>query len=580
MKSGLFTGKIFIFSLILFLVFANNIYAKTKKSDITDTQNLTNDLDKKIALQVPSKKWTYFSGIDANIVKNVEIGVPSSLKQAMSDIRKSESEYSENEKVLIKVASEIMRIVWPSQYISWKEFNVSQDTAYEGAIESAKKGIFELSAGNSDFLSIILPSLVIFSNNVSPSDFDLCLNAATSALELNPDSFLALYIIGYIYEKKSDFENAENYYKKVYESNSTILEITLAYSRVLLSLNKSQEASVILKLIEDKDISDINVLKQKAFSSFANKDFNSAEQYVARVLQQRPNDLEFLLLRARILVEKNDYIHAVSLLDMYARQNDSDIDYLVLRARVQLDWSKNTVAATETVEKALKLHPDNIDALIFAARISALTDSPVSGKYADEIAKRIIQLDPSNDEANLYALSGLINQKNWQDAYNISKNLIKNKNNSPDLVLQHVTICLKLNKKSEAYDLAYREYRANPKDETLIQTYVYAVSEVNSKDSAMSIINGIINDSSTKIKSYLYFRRSYLQPNEELSLADLRSSLIANPRNSEALFRLYEIYFAKSEYRKAQYYLRQVVAINPNDSSIKKLNDALTKLID
>ena len=55
--------------------------------------------------------------------------------------------------------------------------------------------------------------------------------------------------------------------------------------------------------------------------------------------------------------------------------------------------------------------------------------------------------------------------------------------------------------------------------------------------------------------------------------------MISNPRNADSLFHLYEIYYGKKEYRKAQYYLRQVVAINPNDTSVKKLNEALTKLI-
>ena len=88
-----------------------------------------------------------------------------------------------------------------------------------------------------------------------------------------------------------------------------------------------------------------------------------------------------------------------------------------------------------------------------------------------------------------------------------------------------------------------------------------------------------MNGSSAKIKSYLFYRRSFLQLTEEKQLADLRSSLISNPRNSDALFRLYEVYYGKKDYKKAQYYLRQVVAINPNDSSVKKLNEALTKLM-
>ena len=88
-----------------------------------------------------------------------------------------------------------------------------------------------------------------------------------------------------------------------------------------------------------------------------------------------------------------------------------------------------------------------------------------------------------------------------------------------------------------------------------------------------------MGSASAKVKSNLYYRRSYLQLTEEKALADLRSSLISNPRNSDALFRLYELYYAKQDYRKAQYYLRQVVAINPNDTSFKKLNEALTKLM-
>ena len=112
-----------------------------------------------------------------------------------------------------------------------------------------------------------------------------------------------------------------------------------------------------------------------------------------------------------------------------------------------------------------------------------------------------------------------------------------------------------------------------------MQAYVLAYSSVGSRDAVIKYIDSQINTSSQKMKSYLYYRRSFLQLTEEKSLADLRSSLISNPRNSDALFRLYELYYAKQDYRKAQYYLRQVVAINPNDSSFKKLNEALTKLI-
>ena len=74
------------------------------------------------------------------------------------------------------------------------------------------------------------------------------------------------------------------------------------------------------------------MLKQKAYIAFAEKKYDDAEVYVARVLQQTPNDLSFLLFRAKIFVEKKDYIHATTLLDMYARQNDDDLEYLLLHS--------------------------------------------------------------------------------------------------------------------------------------------------------------------------------------------------------------------------------------------------------
>ena len=95
------------------------------------------------------------------------------------------------------------------------------------------------------------------------------------------------------------------------------------------------------------------------------------------------------------------------------------------------------------------MYPDNVDALMFAARISSETDSPVAGKYADELAARVLEKKPGNQEAMTYALDGLIQRENWQEAYDISSNLIKKQPDNESLILKHVTVCLKLNKKSE-----------------------------------------------------------------------------------------------------------------------------------
>ena len=538
-----------------------------------------NSVPEPIKLPAGKNSRTYFYKIDSAIMAGVENGSPDTIRSAMASLRQSKgSELDEVGKVLAAVSADIMKLVWPSEKITWDIPASPADTPYTGALNSVKQGIFDSSTGNVDFLTILLPALVILNNAADSSVYDSCENAAKAALSLRSDSVLANYILSCVYEKKQNYQAAEKYLEAAYNASPKTEELSLAYARVLRGNGKLSQASLVLDGIES-GLNDISVLKQNAYIAFDSKNYDAAELYVAKVLQQTPNDLEFLLFRAKILVEKNDYIHAVSLLDVYARQDSTSIDYLVLRARVQLDWSKNTAAATETVEKALQLYPDNVDALMFAARISSETDSPVAGKYADELAAKVLEKKPGNQEAMIYALDGLIQRENWQEAYTASRSLVNSGNVSPAVVEKYVNVCIKLGKNNEAYEYAKARYDANPSDETLLQTYILAYSKVGNRDAVIKYIDSLLNSSSAKVKSYLYYRRSFLQLTEEKTLADLRSSLIANPRNSDALFRLYELYYAKADYRKAQYYLKQVVAINPNDTSIKKLNDALTKLI-
>lgn len=531
-------------------------------------------------IKLPSEKVerSFFQKISPEILSGVQNGSPEALKAAMASMRQKKTEYDDAEKVLAVVAAEIMRIVWPYEKITWDIPEAPNDNPYIGALETVRHGLFDSSTGNVDFLSTLLPAIVIMNSSSNSSVIEPCEDALVKALAMQPDSVLANYLMAVLCEKKTVFDAAEQYYSTAYNASPKTEEIGLAYARVLRVNGKLNSAAEILGGL-DVSSNDIAVLKQNAYIAFDSRDFDAAELYVAKVLQQTPNDLEFLLFRAKILIEKNDYIHAVALLDMYARQENNSIDYLILRARVQLDWSKNTAAATETVEKALQLYPDNTDALMFAARIASETDAPVAGKYADELAASVLAKRPESKEAMSYALDGLVHRENWQEAYSVSKSLISDSEVSPSVVEKYVRICLKLGKNNEAYEFARARHNSNPSDENLMQAYVLAYSSVGSRDAVIKYIDSQINTSSQKMKSYLYYRRSFLQLTEEKSLADLRSSLISNPRNSDALFRLYELYYAKQDYRKAQYYLRQVVAINPNDSSFKKLNEALTKLI-
>ena len=566
---------VLFFTAAFFLLPSVSFCAKKKKSAVVEVGP-----DETVKLS--SQKRTYFYKIEGDILSDVEYGSPESLKNAMSSLHKSSGDYSDAEKVLIYVATKIMQKAWPSQKISWENSKPPEDNPYVGAIKSFENGVFDSSTGNVDFLSTLLPTFVILNTTIIDSDATatmlLCASAIDSALELSPQSVIANYIAGLYYIYTQNYSASVKHLSYVYSKVPDVDEASIAYIKALRGNGDLELAASILQN-SFKDSNDLQFLKQKAYVSFESKDFDSAELYVAKVLQQTPNDLEFLLFRAKILVEKKDYIHAVSLLDVYARQDSSSLDYLLLRALIQLDWSKNTSAATETIEKALQLYPENIDALMFAARISSVTDLPVAGKYADELSAIILEKSPSNPSAMEYALDGLIQRSNWEEAYPLAKKLVSQGNTSYDVMEKYVSVCLKLGKNNEAFDFAKKVYEQHPEDESVLQMYILAFVSSGNRENVMKFIDSKLPSSNAKMKSFLYYARSFLQYNENNVLSDLRSSLISNPRNSDSLFRLYEIYYNKQDYRKAQYYLKQVLAINPNDSTVKKLNEALTKLI-
>ena len=578
-----------IFLLILFVFFS--VFTgcasgkKDEASDLTapavSETPITIDNTGSTKLPGTGNRKGYFGKIDESIVNDVENGDPASIKRAMSKLRKNEADYTENEKVLISVAASIMEIAWETEKVDWTVYAVDASNPYTGAVKSVRSGVFDSSTGNSDFLSTILPCMVLFTA-IKTNDklLSQCEASIKLALTKSPDSVLGNYLAGILYEKKGDYKTSELYLKKAYDKSSDTMQICILYSKVLSTNGKNELASKVVKSVSSSMINDIQVLKQSAYIAYQNNELDQAEDYVARVLQQTPNDLEFVLFHAKIFIQKKDYIHAVSLLDMYGRQNDKDLEYLLLRAKVQLDWSKNVAAATETVEKALKLYPDSEDALMLAAKISSMTDSPVAGKYADELAGTVLKKNPENTTALLYALDGLIQRKNWSQAYDISSQLVKKASSDPEIIERHVNVCIKNGKKNEALDVAQKAYNADKNNEIILESYVYAYCQVNSRDSSLNLINSLLaSTNSQHVKSFLYYQRSFLQRTEETVLADLRSSLMADSRNSDSLFRLYEIYFEKKDYKKAQYYLKQVVAINPNDSSLKKINEALTQLI-
>ena len=533
-----------------------------------------------VPLYVPEREnRAFFFFDDPSIMQEMEIGSPEAIRNAISKIRKSVTNYTETEKILISIASSLMKIVWASEINNIEvPFDSVVPNPYTAAIDSAKIGIYDENTGNSDFYTLVLPSLVLLTSNTKKDYFELAHEALNRALELNDKSVLVHYLLGNLYLKENNLEKALNEFNIAFNLAPNCYEVAFLRAKTCFSLGYVSLALEITNDLLQKYPKRLDLLKLCTEITFSQKDYVSSEQFIAQVLQQEPGNLQYLLFRIRILVEQENYIKAVSLLDVYSKTDKSSKEYLLLRTRIQQEWNKNTTAAISTIEEALLLYPEDFDVLLEAANLASKSGSNVRGKNAGQLANEVLAIDSNNKRAIEICAINSIRIKDWQSAYNYNKKLINEKDVTLETLLNHVEICLNLKKLDEAENLINNIYEKEKHDD-ILEMYIRVQAALGNRKDVLELIESLLPQASSKLRSFLYYQRSLLATNDTDKLADLRQSLTSNPRNADPLFELYKYYFEKKDYRKAQYYLKQVVALNPNDIEILNLNSELEKLL-
>lgn len=563
----------------------HSTYAPQKSDAVTTiTEPSQVDLKDAAPVKLGRKTQSYFGSIDKTVLQDLEIASPSSINRGLNKMRKAAIEYTESERVIYNISSRIMSEVWSKENQLVNVPAVSQvsglGASYLAIMDSAKSGIFENRKGEKDFFLTVLPALVILSSTENTGYYADAETALLSGLKIKPDSVLCNYLLGKLYEKQKQYEKAVACFEKATEPGTTVFEVLYEKAACLVALGHYEAASSILDRLVIQFPSDVQVLKLYANATLLMGDFPRAELYASQVLQQNPSDLEFVLFRAKIFVETGEYLKASSLLDVYAKSFPTQHEYLLLRAKLQKEWNKNLTVAISTIEKALSLYPDDEDIILYAAQLASETGSRVSGKTGVQLAELILKDDPDNVKGLQYSVQSLYNEGRYSEAYTLSKKLLGDKAVPQRAVLMHTKVCLAMHYNDEAWKYAASLYEKNSDNIEIIQYYIEVMIKTGRTQSASKLINSMLSGTpSANLKSFLFYERSFLTSNEGTMLSDLRSSLIANPRNSDALFRMYQIYYGRKDYRKAQYYLKQVVSLNPNDEKYLRLNSELDQLL-
>ncbi len=567
---------------------APNVSAGTGAAELSgkvDTGNSGSVTDSSVSgqggtiLAVPSKDKLKRNSLDQAVLSLLEIGSPDSIRQAVERINADPRGMTDQNRIALAVAGEMMKILYPLERITWSSPAIPDTGVWIGAINTARQGAYDYGAGSSDFLALVLPSLVLAVTNI-PGDFYPDAEAALrKAASGNDRSVLPPYLLALLYERQGKQPAADSLYLEAWERDRSCYPAGVAYARSLIRADSGTRALAVAKELLARYPESTVMTRLAADSAFSTGDWALADPFVLQAIKAEPDNANYLLMRARILVERKDYLKANALLDAFSTRNKEDKQYLLLRSRVVREWNRNPASAMVFLQDAQRLYSDDEDVLLASAEVCYQTGQTINKKGGRDFVSLVLAKSPNNPGALSLLVTDYIASGDWQNAVKNAERLVSVSPRDSSRILL-VRASLGAGQPTRAVNLARALYQASPTDEV---TSLYLESLVVTGDLAQAgaIIGARLSSAPSSLKSILYYYESRTLSDADARLSSLRSSLLADPRNRDALYAMYGWYFARGDYRKAQYYLKQVIALDPSNrqyaQELVKLDEMLAR---
>jgi tetratricopeptide (TPR) repeat protein len=316
------------------------------------------------------------------------------------------------------------------------------------------------------------------------------------------------------------------------------------------------------------------IQRQLALSYYHSGNWPQAQAAVDEILQKNSRDGEFILMKAHILVEQGQLLQAQAPLDLYAGISPNSRHAFFLRARVQAEAYNNREGALNYLRSIIR-SPSPADdyyneASIYAARLLMESSRPQDQIEGRELLVKLLVVPNPSLEVLSLAMWDAIRREAWIDAKLCLGRLLEERRSNQDLLAAY-TVEKEQGNAAAALSFARELYQRDRSDDDGILAYISALIETGRRDEAAGMIETRLTGmAGGTLKSRYYYLRSRTRGSEELQMNDLRSSLFEDSRNLNSLIALFEIYQGRNDDRRAVSYLRQALALAPDNPQLKR----------
>jgi len=507
----------------------------------------------------------------------IVLGSPSSLESAVSLSGESTTLPPADARTYGWIAYEMARLVYPELAGELPPSSISPpDSPLVRSFIDARNGKPGVPGSDAGPLLELFPALSIFRLKTAASA-GTTLAAVERFSRFGLPSAAADVARGIALERSGDRSGALASYTRAESVAADCYPATLGKARMLVELGKGEEALAAIATLGAPVADSAASRRIKAQALYAAGKWAEALPLITMVLLDDPLDSRFALMRAHLLVERGEYKQAAPLLDAYASINPTDRLYILLRARSAMDSAKDRIAAATALRRGLERYPDDLEMMLYAAEVFAGGDATEKAESV-VFAQKALAADPESVRALRVLLAADLSTGDYASAASRADAILATGSFATDTEALYRAY-RGAGRLVDASKLAQAWRASDPGSEAAAVAWATSLVERGEKSAASELITRLLSTKgSPSYRSTLFWLQSRLQTGDDAILSSLRSALIENGMNIDALAAMSDIYVKKGDYQRARFYLKQAIAITPDRADIVERRNVLTQL--
>ncbi len=396
------------------------------------------------------------------------------------------------------------------------------------------------------------------------------------AIDLNPEEYEALEILGELYIKNKDYKNAQLTFEKL----NNLIPSNLDYIFALADLARIQKEwdLAIQYYIEGYNINSMatNGLEQALQISIAINNFKKAEEICELLLGEQPENIKIIQTLIDLSLFNNNYDLSLKMIKKIEKINGLSSETAIQKSVIYQELQNQEEAINVLLELLAKEKPD-INVL---DRLVNLYMELKNNSQASIYNKDIITNFPDDPRGYINKAIIAMGKNSPKDAIEILKPRVEifTKNFTIQYLVGTAYYQLKDFDSSKVYLKNALEIYPQSKNTKHNLALIYDATGEWDKSDKMYM--ELISSDSTDAQAYNNYAYSLVERDEniEFALELAKNAIRLEPKSAAYLDTIGWIYFKLLKFDKALFYVRESIGIDSNNVTIREHYDEIIKV--